>query len=68
MSDLDKYTPRHVREQRAYRLVVVGSVAGFLGVVGLILAVLGVVGAGIPLVLVILACACAWGFRRLVSR
>ncbi len=48
VADIEKrgnYTPRRVREQRAYRLVVAGSVAGVIGVVGIVLAVVGVIGA-----------------------
>ncbi len=69
MADLEKrgsYSPRQVREQRAYRLVVLGSIAGLVGVVGLVLAVIGVIGAGIPIVALILAAACVWGFRRII--
>ena len=36
------YTPRRAREQRAYRLVVTGGVAGTIGVVGLLLSFVGV--------------------------
>lgn len=61
------YTPRRVREQRAYRLVVVGSVAALVGAIGIVLAVLGVIGAGIPIVALVLAAACVFGFRRIVS-
>ncbi|MBV9818496.1 MAG: hypothetical protein JOZ07_09130 [Solirubrobacterales bacterium] len=67
MSNLDRrggYTPRRVREQRAYRLAVVGAGAGGLGVIGLVLAVVGVVGAGIPILLLIVAALCAFGFMR----
>ena len=70
MSDLDRrgsYTPRRTREQRAYRLAVVGGVAGAAGVVGLALAVFGVVGAGLPILLLIVAAVCGWLFRRAVS-
>jgi hypothetical protein len=70
MADLERrgsYTPRRVREQRAYRLVVAGSVAGVVGVVGLVLAVVGVVSAGWPILALIIAALCAWGFSRTVS-
>jgi hypothetical protein len=62
------YTPRRVREQRAYRLAVAGGVAGVVGAVGIVLAVVGVVGAGLPIVALIVAALCAWGFSRTVSR
>ncbi len=71
MADLERrgdYTPRRVREQRAYRLVVAGGVAGVVGVVGVILAVAGVVSAALPVVALIVAALCAWAFSRTVSR
>jgi hypothetical protein len=71
MADLQRrgdYTPRQVRERRAYRLVVTAGVTGVAGVVGLILAVAGVVGAGFPIVLLIVAAACGLLFRRMISQ
>jgi hypothetical protein len=71
MADLERrgsYTPRSVREQRAYRLTMVGGTAGLLGVVGVVLAVLGVIGAGIPILLLVVAAVCAFLFRRTVSK
>lgn len=71
VSDLERrgsYTPRRAREQRAYRLAVVGGVAGAIGVVGLALAIFGVVGAGIPLLALVIAAVCGFLFRRTVSR
>jgi hypothetical protein len=70
MADLERrgsYTPRRVREQRAYRMVVAGSVAGVVGVVGLVLAVVGVIGATLPIVALIVAALCVVGFRRAVG-
>jgi len=70
VADIEKrgsYTPRRVREQRAYRLVVAGSVAGVVGVVGLVLAIAGVVGATLPVIALIIAALCAVGFRRTVG-
>jgi hypothetical protein len=67
MSNLNRrgsYTPRRAREQRAYRLAVAGSTAGAVGVVTLVLAVVGVVGAGLPILLLIIAALCAFGFMR----
>lgn len=64
----DSYTPRRVREQRAYRLVVGGSVAGLVGIVTLVLAVAGIVSGAIPAIALIVALLCAWGFSRTVSR
>ena len=70
MADLERrgsYTPREVREKRAYRLAVVGGVAGLTGVVGLALAIFGVTGAGLPILALIVAAACWFLFRRTVS-
>jgi multisubunit Na+/H+ antiporter MnhG subunit len=71
MADLQKrgsYTPRRTREQRAYRLVAAGGVAGTVGVVGLILAVAGVVEATLPIIALIVAAVCLMMFRRTVGR
>ena len=71
MSDLSRrpsYTPRRTREQRAYRLVVVGGIAGAMAVVGFLLAIFGVIGAGVPLIAAIVAAACVLWFRSTVSR
>lgn len=70
MSNLDKrggYTPRRVREQRAYRLILAGSTTGTLGVIGLVLAIAGVWGAGIPIFLILVALACFGLFRATTS-
>jgi multisubunit Na+/H+ antiporter MnhG subunit len=70
MADLQKrgsYTPRRAREQRAYRLAVASGVAGTVGVVSLVLAIAGVVSAGLPVVALIVAALCAWGFVRTVG-
>lgn len=67
MSNLDRrgrYTPRKAREQRAYRLAVAGATTGALGVIGLVLSIVGVVGAGWPIILLIIAAVCAFGFMR----
>lgn len=71
MSNLEKrgsYTPRRVREQRAYRLVVVGGVTGTLGVAGLVLSVFGVVSAGWPIILIIIAAVCGLVFRSMTGK
>ena len=60
-------TPRRVREQRAYQLVVTGGVAAVVFVVGLVLAIAGVIGSGIPIVALIVAVACLLLFRRMVA-
>ena len=70
VADIQKrgsYTPRRVREQRAYRLVVTSGVAGAVGVVTLVLAVAGVIGAGIPVIAFIVAAICLVLFRATVS-
>ena len=70
MSDLQRrpdYTPRRTREQRAYRLAMVGGGASVVAVVGVVLAILGVVGAGLPLAAAVVAAICFVLFRRMVS-
>jgi hypothetical protein len=70
MADLQKrgsYTPRRAREQRAYRLAVGGAVAGGVGVVSLVLAIAGVIGATLPILALIVAALCAFGFMRSVG-
>ena len=71
MADLERrgsYTPRRAREQRAYWLVMGGGAAGLIGAVGLVLAIIGVVGAGLPILLLVVAAVCWVLFRRTVSR
>ena len=71
MSELERrgsYTPRRVREQRAFTLTVVGGVAGLAGVVGFALAIFGVVGVGLPILALLVATVCAFLFKRTVSR
>jgi hypothetical protein len=67
VSNLDRrrgYTPRRVREERAYRLVLAGGTAGAVGVVTLVLAVVGVIGASLPIIAFIIAAVCIYGFLR----
>jgi hypothetical protein len=61
------YTPRRVREQRAYRLALGGGVAGVAGIVGLVLALAGVIGATVPILVLIVAAICVFLFRRVVA-
>jgi hypothetical protein len=70
MSDLERrgsYTPRRAREQRAYRLAMVGGGASVVAVVGIVLAIAGLVGSGLPIAAVIVAIVCFVLFRRMVS-
>jgi hypothetical protein len=70
MSDLSPrgdYTPRRVREQRAYRLAMTGGAAGVVAVVGVVLAILNVVGAGLPIIAAAVAAICFVLFRRMVG-
>lgn len=64
MSNLDRRTPRSVRERRAYRFAQVGGTTGVAGAATLVLAIVGVMGAGIPILLLIIAALCAYGFVR----
>ena len=70
MADIERrgsYTPRRVREQRAYRLALTGGAAGVIGVVGLALAIVGVTSAGWPVIALIVAAICFALFRRTVG-
>jgi len=70
VADIEKrgsYTPRHVREKRAYQLVVTGGVAGAVFVVTTVLAIAGVMGGTIPVVSLIVAVICLLMFRRTVG-
>jgi hypothetical protein len=70
VADIEKrgsYTPRRVRERRAYQLVVTGSVAGGVFVVSLVLSILGAIGATLPVISLIVAVICAVMFRRTVG-
>lgn len=71
MSNLERrrgYTPRRVREERAYRMVVVGSGAGLVGVAGLVLAVVGVVGAWLPIIAFIVTALCVFNFLKITGQ
>jgi hypothetical protein len=58
---------RRGREQRAFRLVVTGSVAAAVAVVGFVLAAVGVFGWGVPFLAAVVAVICVLLFRRTVS-
>jgi hypothetical protein len=60
-------TPRRAREDRAYKLVVAGGVAGVIAVVTFVLAIVGVMGFGVPVLAAIVAALCTWLFRRTVT-
>jgi hypothetical protein len=70
VADIQKrgsYTPRRVRERRAYQMVVTGGVAGSVFVVSTVLAIVGVIGATLPVLSLIVAIICLVMFRRLTS-
>ena len=70
MADIQKrgnYTPRRVRERRAYQLVVTGGIAGAVGAVSLVLALVGAIGYTLPVVSIIVAVICLVMFRRMVN-
>jgi hypothetical protein len=60
------YTPRRVRERRAYQLVVTGGVAGAVFAVSLVLSIVGAIGATLPVISLIVAVICAVLFRGMV--
>ena len=69
MADLERrgsYVPRRTREQRAYRLVVVGGVAGTVALVGFVLAIAGAIGWGLPFIAAAVAVVCLLLFRSAV--
>jgi hypothetical protein len=71
MANLEKrggYTPRRVREQRAYRLLLAGGASGVAGVVALVLSVAGTISALWPILLIAIAVLCGMMFRGLTSR
>lgn len=70
MADIEKrgsYTPRRVRERRAYQLVVTGGVASGVFVVSLVLSIAGVISGALPVVSLIVAVICLVMFRRTVG-
>lgn len=68
MGDLERRTPRGVREQRAYRLAVTGGGAGLVAIVGLVLSIVGVLGSTLWVIAAIVAVVCAVLFWRTVNR
>lgn len=67
MADLQRRTPRAVRERRAYRLVLAGTGTGIAGVVCLVLSIVGFGLLGPAILLLIIAALCAYGFMRTVG-
>ena len=70
MSDVAKRpnrTPRRVREQRAYRLVVVGGISGTVAVVGFLLALFTAFSWTYVFLAAVIATVCAVLFRRMTS-
>jgi MFS family permease len=70
VADIQKrgsYTPRRVRERRAYQLALASGGFGVVGVVGIVLAFAGVVGAGWPIIFLVIAAICGLLFRRVVN-
>ena len=59
---------RRRREDRGFRLGVVGGAAAVAAVVTAVLAIAGVLGWGLPFLALIVAVSCALLFRRLASR
>jgi hypothetical protein len=60
------YTPRRVREKRAYQLVVTSGVASAVFVASLVLSIVGLIGATLPVISLIVAVICAVLFRTMV--
>ena len=62
------HTPRGgFASSRAYRLAVTGVGTGAIGVVGLVLAIAGRERSGLPIIALIVAALCAFGFMRMVG-
>lgn len=59
---------RRSREQRAFRLVVAGGIAGTVALVTFVLALFGVIGYGLFVIAIIVTVACVLLFRRAVAR
>ncbi len=69
MANIEKrggYTPRRVREKRAYQLVVAGSTASVVFVASLVLSIVGLIGATLPVISLIVAVICAVLFRSMI--
>ncbi|MEA2264709.1 MAG: hypothetical protein QOE27_292 [Solirubrobacteraceae bacterium] len=71
MSDLARRprsrTPRRVRQQRAYALVLATGGLGAVAAIGILLALFGVVGFGTPLLAAVAAVVCGVFLRRMLA-
>lgn len=69
MGELQKaYTPRRVRQARAFRAVQVGSTTALATVATAILAIIGVLSWWIPLILLVVTFVCVRAFRGATRR
>jgi hypothetical protein len=71
MANIDKrgnYVSRSQRQKRAYQLAVGGTTTGVVGVVTFVLALAGVMSFALPVVLLIVAALCYFGFQRSVGQ
>ena len=59
---------RSQREDRGFRLVAIGGVAGAVTVIGAVLAIAGVIGWGLPFIAAAVMGVCAFLFRRMMPR
>ena len=59
---------RRERERRAYRLTLAAGATGLAGVVGIVLALFGVIGAGVPVLLLVVAAVLGLMLRRTLGR
>lgn len=66
-SDLQRRTPRHVREAKAFRTLQLGAITGTGFIVTTVLAVLGAIGDSPAILLLILTVILALRFRRLTG-
>lgn len=71
MSDLSRRSggppSRRSREQRAYRLIVVGGVSAAVFVVTAVLAIVGILGWALPVITAVISLICAFMFKRIVT-
>jgi hypothetical protein len=67
LSPRGDYTPRRVREQRAYRFLMISGTAGLVAVVTFVLALVSSLSFAIPVIAAIVSAVCFFLFRRIVS-